>query len=1363
MNWFPLTLRLSLAVAVALACTSGVAHAVLVAQTGFESPEYTTGMSVDAAGQGAGESGWTSGWTDLYDSNSDIQSVTVNGGSQALQITSYGIPGTPNSAGPDNMYSPRAAYIRTVDRISGPMVVSLSYDLYVDDWGDQGPMLLYVQDSDGSHGPTLLFDTDGTLEAYNDGTPRIDTGVDILEDTWYDIDLVANYGTRQFQLLVDNVDAGTYNFREVGTEGFGRIQFYQQINGTAFYDNVSIEAEESFLGLSVERRPGEATGSITLRNSSGENVEIVGYTIRSASSALSETNWIPITGNYDDTPGTGDGSVDNDDVWTILSENTAPADLSETVFGFTGPNTPGVLANGATIDLGNAWVQNPTEDLVLELLLANGDIITPGVEFTGNGDASFARSDLDFDGDIDMDDFLVYNSGLFTDLSALTLPLAYQQGDIDGDGDNDFDDFVQFKADFDAFAASVGGLTFAQVTAGVPEPSSVFLLVTGVVAIGAALRRRSSAVAALIVVALIATSEANALDLVAQTGFNDASGINSDGTPSSPYESGTSIIGGSGAGEPGWTSDWTWSSETARMASAAPQATETFEGDMALRIDASSGNNASTFFRDFTPLQPGHEVVMSVRVRPEVFTTGTPTMYLMDSSNGGQGAVFWPAADGSVELKDGAPTVEAMPANTFDPNTPSWLQFEIKSDIAAKTFTLSLNGVDSGDVYDYRTGAVNIDRFQIWSNATLAFFDEIVISETPHNEVEQLQLQVNQETGEVSIVNTFGETFSLDTYKITSANGFTPGDWDSLQDQDTANAVPLGAGWVEAGGSTNSLLAETTLTPLEIGASESVSLGFVYDESLDMEDLVFSYRDPATGAVRDAYVSYVTVVALTGDFNDDGIVNLADYTVWRNNLGGPESALNGNGVNTGGSAGVVDQADYAAWKSNFGNTSGAGALQTLSTNVPEPGTATLLVLAAGGLVCSRRFRPRTMARVVTLVITGMLALQQCEAVTVDRSFSMGDTFGEGGGDGTPSQGEVASSSFGSPFDVLDGATGTDLDEDDLENLGGATYHLITAGDVSMGHPGNVGSSAMEFNGAGNFLADVNHANDESFNTIGSGTSQGLQLWVFPHDESWQSEFGQSIVFDSGNAGGPAISPDGMWTQVAFGHSTDIPTSVAVTEERWYHVAQHIFLNTDANAPNVLPGKDPASANTSVIYVDGVAVSALNDVNTNQSVTPFLVGAAEFQETNLAFFDGVLDELEVYSSAPDEFDLFADNDYIANIIQSIPNGGFKTGDITLDGIVDESDADALIAGWQKAKIFEGIHNDVYVGDLETYGWGDLNLDGVVNLADAYILHSEIPGGLNFALLLGGGTQVPEPGGLLLLAAGTLGIAIVRKRA
>ena len=93
-------------------------------------------------------------------------------------------------------------------------------------------------------------------------------------------------------------------------------------------------------------------------------------------------------------------------------------------------------------------------------------------------------------------------------------------------------------------------------------------------------------------------------------------------------------------------------------------------------------------------------------------------------------------------------------------------------------------------------------------------------------------------------------------------------------------------------------------------------------------------------------VTFATVAGQPGDYNQDGVVNAADYTVWRDKLG-TATAL----PNEGASIGTVDQADYDFWKSHFGQ--GGGALAAAA--VPEP-TTTMLALAAilSGLTLRRQ-------------------------------------------------------------------------------------------------------------------------------------------------------------------------------------------------------------------------------------------------------------------------------------------------------------------------------------------------------------------------------------------------------------------------
>jgi hypothetical protein len=93
-----------------------------------------------------------------------------------------------------------------------------------------------------------------------------------------------------------------------------------------------------------------------------------------------------------------------------------------------------------------------------------------------------------------------------------------------------------------------------------------------------------------------------------------------------------------------------------------------------------------------------------------------------------------------------------------------------------------------------------------------------------------------------------------------------------------------------------------------------------------------------------------SVELLPGDYNQNGIVDAADYTVWHDSLGDVGQDLPADGDRNG----VVDRADYNVWKGSLGAT-----LTGTPARVPEPMS---ILIAVAGIVASLTARLRIAGR-----------------------------------------------------------------------------------------------------------------------------------------------------------------------------------------------------------------------------------------------------------------------------------------------------------------------------------------------------------------------------------------------------------------
>jgi hypothetical protein len=107
-----------------------------------------------------------------------------------------------------------------------------------------------------------------------------------------------------------------------------------------------------------------------------------------------------------------------------------------------------------------------------------------------------------------------------------------------------------------------------------------------------------------------------------------------------------------------------------------------------------------------------------------------------------------------------------------------------------------------------------------------------------------------------------------------------------------------------------------------------------------------TYFERITGADNNVQLyelSLSPTSILLGDYNRNGVVDAADYVVWRKSLG--QSVPTGT-IADGNFDGQVTLADYDVWKSHFGQTGGSGTGVGLQASTAVPETPTFRIAAA---------------------------------------------------------------------------------------------------------------------------------------------------------------------------------------------------------------------------------------------------------------------------------------------------------------------------------------------------------------------------------------------------------------------------------
>ena len=221
--------------------------------------------------------------------------------------------------------------------------------------------------------------------------------------------------------------------------------------------------------------------------------------------------------------------------------------------------------------------------------------------------------------------------------------------------------------------------------------------------------------------------------------------------------------------------------------------------------------------------------------------------------------------------------------------------------------------------------------FNIFADSTFATYRDLSIGQAPI-----LPLPSGDEQGAFYGVGQFANGAP----NYPSKPGGTMSEGPSIASLTATIGIPWATGdaFSDANWLNGALLATGTFTTGVTPAFVAGSSGNVFTSLGTSTDF---------GTIAGATLSTIVrsnFVPGSADYNHNGIVDAADYILWRHTLG--QSVTPGTGADGNGD-GTINQPDYNLWRAHFGLASGAGSGASLSTSaVPEPLSGLLAMIAA---------------------------------------------------------------------------------------------------------------------------------------------------------------------------------------------------------------------------------------------------------------------------------------------------------------------------------------------------------------------------------------------------------------------------------